>query len=733
MTTTDKPTIHILGGGPSGLSAAFHLTSPRFNPTWADRYEVVVHQLGWRLGGKGATGRNADMGNRIEEHGIHLFGNMYGNSMHMMKAAYEELGEGDITTEFEPSNAQLVSTFRNGGWVGLGGTLPHNSGKPWDRDSAIASFRHLFESLKSAAIGILDGQVLARPGMGPYEAASAAQRIEVVADLTFTGLLETVSAGIGAIFHHNHESPVERLLEELMAGIESLEHRLEDEDSEIADLTYWIIIQLDLLAACVRGTLEDEVFTNGIDSIDHYPYREWLKHHGCHERTLASALPQAIPNTCMSYPMGDSTGLPTMAASAYLTFILRQLMAPGDAAYFFRVSTGETIVLPLYKTLQQRGVRFEFFRKITNLVPSDDHTRIEAIEYEQQTTTVNGPYNPLRVLDDGQEVWPDRPDYKQLNDGDTWERDGINPESWWTPWTGTAQTLHLGPKDKVVVALPPAAQAIVCKEAADLKPGWKTMLAEVRSTPTGALQLWTTKSTNELGWPALSGTNRWIGPTFLPPLYAVGDFTASLAAETWPDGDRPKGLLYFCGALQLPDPIPDFDDHGFPARIKDQVFGQAAQLMMSLGGLLPNGSQGGPYPQALNADVLYCASDDAATGINRMRQQYYRANIDPNERYTLSEPGKLKHRLKSWQSGYNNVALSSDAIYTGFNIGSFEGSVMSGMLASATLASSPTIDQIIGYKTFHPNATGPGDDEEVDIRDSAGDPTEAGSPEITQS
>lgn len=720
MTTTGKPTIHILGGGPSGLSAAFHLTSPKFNPEWADRYDVVVHQLGWRLGGKGATGRNADMGNRIEEHGIHLFGNMYGNSMHMMQAAHEELGEGDITTEFEPSNAQLVSAFHNGGWVGLGGTLPHNSGKPWERDSAIASIAHLFESLKSAALGILSGQVLARPGMGPQEPVDDTIRLEAMADFTFTGLLDGISAGIAAVLHHDdHHSAIEVLLKHLMESIEDLEEQLEHENDAVADLAYWIAIQLDLLVACIRGTIDDEVFINGIDSIDDYGYRDWLKKHGCSERTLASALPQAIPNTCMSYPMGDTTGLPTMAASAYLTFILRQLMAPGDAAYFFRVSTGETIILPLYKTLQQRGVRFEFFRKITNLVPSDDHTTIKAIEYEQQTTTINGPYNPIRVLDDDQEVWPDRPDYTQLTDGDVWERDGINPESWWAPWTGTAQTLELGPEDKVVVALPPAAQAIVCKQAAELKPGWKTMLAEVRSTPTGALQLWTTKTTEELGWPALEGTNRWIGPTFLPPLFAVGEFTASIPYETWPDHNKPKGLLYFCGALQLPDPIPGFDDHGFPARIKEQVFGQAAQLMMSLGGLLPNGSQGGPYPQAIDANVLYCGGDDSATGINRMRQQYYRANIDPNERYTLSEPGKLKHRLKSWQSGYQNVALSSDAIYTGFNIGSFEGSVMSGMLASATLTSSPTIDQIIGYKTFHPDATGPGDDEEIDLRDSA--------------
>ena len=166
-------------------------------------------------------------------------------------------------------------------------------------------------------------------------------------------------------------------------------------------------------------------------------------------------------------------------------------------------------------------------------------------------------------------------------------------------------------------------------------------------------------------------------------------------------------MLYFCGPLQLPDPEPDFDDHDFPARMKQQVFGGASQLMSSLGNLLPAAGAGTVYPQALDPDVLWCGADDDAAGINRLRQQYYRANIDPNERYTLSEPGKLRYRLKAWESGYDNVALSSDAIYTGFNIGSFEGSVMSGMLASAALVGSPTIHQIIGYETFHPNATGP--------------------------
>ena len=50
-----KAKIAIVGAGPAGLSTAFFLTDPATNPNWADRYEVDVYQLGWRVGGKGAT------------------------------------------------------------------------------------------------------------------------------------------------------------------------------------------------------------------------------------------------------------------------------------------------------------------------------------------------------------------------------------------------------------------------------------------------------------------------------------------------------------------------------------------------------------------------------------------------------------------------------------------------------------------------------------------------------
>ena len=50
--------------------------------------------------------------------------------------------------------------------------------------------------------------------------------------------------------------------------------------------------------------------------------------------------------------------------------------------------------------------------------------------------------------------------------------------------------------------------------------------------------------------------------------------------------------------------------------------------------------------------------------------------------------------------------LASDWIYTGINIGSFEGAVMSGMSASNALTGVPTLDDIVGYNFGRLSAAG---------------------------
>ncbi|MGK0224985.1 MAG: hypothetical protein ACI9ON_004245, partial [Limisphaerales bacterium] len=86
-----KKRIAIVGGGPSGLATAFYLTQ---EPGWDQKYDITVYQMGWRVGGKGATGRDPENSHRIEEHGVHVFCRFYLNTWEMMRETYKAAIDG---------------------------------------------------------------------------------------------------------------------------------------------------------------------------------------------------------------------------------------------------------------------------------------------------------------------------------------------------------------------------------------------------------------------------------------------------------------------------------------------------------------------------------------------------------------------------------------------------------------------------------------------------------------
>ena len=61
--STQKTKVAVLGGGVGSMVAAFELTS---TPALREKYEVTIYQMGWRLGGKGASGRNRKAFNRMK-------------------------------------------------------------------------------------------------------------------------------------------------------------------------------------------------------------------------------------------------------------------------------------------------------------------------------------------------------------------------------------------------------------------------------------------------------------------------------------------------------------------------------------------------------------------------------------------------------------------------------------------------------------------------------------------
>src|SRR5262249_43060309 len=85
MSSKPRKKIAILGGGLASLTAAYELAIQ-------DRYDITIYQMGWRLGGQGASGRNLDEHARIEEHGLHVWFGYYENAFNLMWRCYRELG-----------------------------------------------------------------------------------------------------------------------------------------------------------------------------------------------------------------------------------------------------------------------------------------------------------------------------------------------------------------------------------------------------------------------------------------------------------------------------------------------------------------------------------------------------------------------------------------------------------------------------------------------------------------
>src|ERR1051326_2964036 len=100
--------------------------------------------MGWRLGGKGASGRG--VADRVEEHGLHLWMGYYENAFRMMRECYAELKRdrqacpiAEWTDAFVPAHA-VASADRtsDGRWRPWTVNLPAGTGLPGDSAASAA-------------------------------------------------------------------------------------------------------------------------------------------------------------------------------------------------------------------------------------------------------------------------------------------------------------------------------------------------------------------------------------------------------------------------------------------------------------------------------------------------------------------------------------------------------------------------------------------------------------------
>jgi len=389
-----------------------------------------------------------------------------------------------------------------------------------------------------------------------------------------------------------------------------------------------------------------------------------------------------------AYEQGDPRQ-PNLAAGVALRTMLRTGWTyKGAFAWMMQAGMGDTVFTPLYEVLRRRGVQFAFFHRVENLGLSADKGHVDTIDVTVQATPKGGEYRPL-VDVKGLACWPSRPLYDQLVEGDELRDNGVELESAWDPWPGVAKrTLRRGQDfDRVVLGISVGALPYLTGELSAANRRWADMLAHVKTVQTQAFQLWLDRDARALGWdadePAVVGS--------YPACWA--DMSHLLPCEE--GGAGVKNVSYFCYPLSEPEPIPDPGrDPNFPRKEAERVKAESlAFLRRDVGALWPAGTA----PEGTGPlDWSALVDPKGGAGEERFAAQFWRANIDPSERYVLSVKGSTAYRLRADESGFANLYLAGDWTRNGLNAGCVEAAVISGLQAARAICGQPHV--IVGEK-----------------------------------
>jgi uncharacterized protein with NAD-binding domain and iron-sulfur cluster len=678
--------------------------------------------MGWRLGGKGASGRDPATGMRIEEHGLHIWFGWYDNAFRLLQQCYAELArpyDAPLSTwdqALQPHNFFVLQEFIRDQWVNWHFSMPTNDQVPgqgrrsrtiWSYiQDLIAGMHKIFSEhpiskpdQAKADLGhrLLDfvDTTLEKVGLDLFEDLAGPAKVQAKLKHVHQ-LAQSVDSAASRPDHDTHTSVV-GILKTLLDDLRELREDLDDFSLDPRRL--FLVIELG--AVNVIGILEDSVLTEGFAAIDDLDYREWLRKWYASDEVIYSAPVRMIYDLAFAYPNGDTGDqVPSqagdMAAGTLLHSALLMLLGyKGAMAWKMQAGMGETIFAPIYQVLKARGVKFEFFTKVTDLAPNPNTGTIDEIAIDQQTTLKPGltDYNPLIDVG-GLPCWPADPLYAQLERGDELKKQAINLESYWTSWTpSNSKVLKKGQDfDLVVLGISIGALPTICPKLTDpqLNPKsyqqWRDMLSHVKTVQTQAMQLWLKPPLVSLGWRAASPL---LG-SYAQPFSTWADMAQTLPREAWPAGHSPQNVAYLCGPLKNAPVIPPFSDHGFPAQEQERVKQTAlAWIKQNIGRLWPWALANGEF----NWDVL--EDLDEGAGAARFDAQNWRANIDPTERYVLSVKGSSRYRLKTDASGLANLYLVGDWIDNGYlNAGAIEPATIAGLQASRAISGYP--EQISG-------------------------------------
>ncbi|WP_246449873.1 FAD-dependent oxidoreductase [Qipengyuania soli] len=704
---SEGPTkVAIIGGGCAGMTVAWELTKPEL----AGAYEVTVYQEGWRLGGKGASGRGPS--GRIEEHGLHIWLGFYDNSFRMMRECHAELEAaglghvyGDWRDAWTPENdIALCSTGEDGTFQKWTAHMPPRPGLPGDPlppdlvfslpyylSRAFDLFRSLVLDTRVDGEGTLSG--LDRPPEGAIKA-----RLLYLAKLGGFAGAAALAEGLGvlsALVRTMTPETADSLLHAAQGTLDRLRNWIEDE--WIADDPNRFLWEIaDLALASTVGLIRFNALSHprGLESIDDYECREWMRINGASVRALQSPFMRGLYDLAMGYVHGDPDQ-PAISAGQGLRGTMRTFFGyRGAFMWRMRAGMGDVVFAPLYTALKRRGVRFEFFHRLTDMGLGEGKDHVGSLTFDVQARVAGDEeYKPLIPVKD-RPCWPSYPLLDQLREGRKIEREGWNLESHWDRRKAGTRTLEVG-EDFDLVALCVGLGAVphVANELIEHDQRWRGMVDNVSTVASQAFQVWLDEDIETLGWD---------GPAYITgasakPFDTWCDMAHVVPEEGWKR--PPVTSVYFCAVLPEPQTPPSDKDRDYPARRAQEVRRNAEEYL--------TGPMREVWPGAFDASggfrwEILKAPDDGTMkaepkGRERFATQYWRANVNPSDRYVLHKPGSHRHRISPLEVSYDNLTIAGDWTDSGFHSGCVEGAVMSGLLAAHALSGSPRLEDITAY------------------------------------
>jgi uncharacterized protein with NAD-binding domain and iron-sulfur cluster len=671
----------------AGLSAAWRLSEAG----WRDRFDsITVYQRGWRLGGKGASSRGPH--GRIEEHGLHVWLGCYDNAFALLRECYAELDRATTDPEAPihrwdqaliPADSLGIADRLGDDWLVWPGGLSRNDELPGEPNATGREFTAV-DFLQRALQLVLnfadsltesgeDGPP--RPDGRTASPNSTTEWIQVVrwgvvamlATLAKPFAPEAIQAGVLS-------RPLDAIREAL-----DYEHRPDHR-------RFWLLLSLE--TATVRGIISDNLVTDprGFRAINDEDFCAWILRHGAHPDVVDFPLVRGLYDMVFGYEDGDSER-PALAAGVAL-LLTGIALFQYKGAFFWKMTAGmgDVVIAPLYQTLRRRGVEFEFFHRVDALHLDNGHQAVEAITMGRQVRLADGvnDYEPLTRIG-GLPVFPDRPLADQLHENarvrDLESHFGERADV-------ETRVLRRGVDfDHVVLAASLGMVELVAGELIADSLQWRDMTTHLRTVATQAFQLWLRPDESALGWDRPGVTTSG----YLAPFDTWASMPQTLWAEQWPDDDLPHTVAYFCGALNALWPTAE-DPKDYVAQCRDKVLTDAVGYLDNHVGLyLP----GAVTEQGFAWHLLIGANGNR--GASALETQYVSVNIDPSDRYVQSVPGSDKYRLRSDESGYDNLVLAGDWTDSGMNAGCIEAAVLSGLQAANALLGRGRMYRIRGF------------------------------------